>query len=105
LKNGHILHFVPGPPIEPFQGLGLPPALRPKFDQYLNPAQARIAHTSGYSAGTMWPNFHWLQLTTAGDMQAEPIGILNLRLEITGTAPRTRMFSWLAPRKQSRPQP
>ena len=96
LQNGHILHFVPGPPIDAFQGLGLPPELRPKFDQHLNPAQARIAHANGYSAGTMWPNFHWLQLTTAGDMQAEPIGILNLRLEIPMSATRTRMYSWFA---------
>jgi phenylpropionate dioxygenase-like ring-hydroxylating dioxygenase large terminal subunit len=96
LENGHILHFVAGAPMEAFQGLGIPPALRPKFDQCLNPGQAQIAHTHGYSAGTMWPNFHWLQLTGAGDMQAEPIGILNLRLEIPLSATRTRMFSWFA---------
>jgi phenylpropionate dioxygenase-like ring-hydroxylating dioxygenase large terminal subunit len=104
LENGHILHFVPGAPIEPFQGLGIAPALRPKFDQHLNPAQARIAHTHGYSAGTMWPNFHWLQLTTAGDMQAPPIGILNLRLEIPVSATRTRMFSWFAIDKDASPE-
>jgi PAH dioxygenase large subunit len=96
LDNGHILHFVQGPPDDAYRGLGLPKELWPLFDKHLSPAQAKIAQTHGYSAGTMWPNFHWLQLITAGDTQAPPIGILNLRLEIPITPTRTRMYSWFA---------
>jgi hypothetical protein len=96
LDNGHILHFVLGPPLEAFQGMGLPKSLWPRFKEHLDPAQAQIAQAHGYSAGTMWPNFHWLQLVTAGDTQSEPVGILNLRLEIPMSPTRTRMYSWFA---------
>jgi len=96
LDNGHILHFVQGPPMEAFQGLGLPKSLWPRFAEHLSPAQARIAQAHGYSAGTMWPNFHWLQLVTAGDTKSEPVGILNLRLEVPLSPTRTRMYSWFA---------
>jgi PAH dioxygenase large subunit len=96
LANGHILHFVQGPPIEAFQGLGLPKSLWPRFKEYLNPAQAQIAQAHGFSAGTMWPNFHWLQLTAASDTKSEPVGMLNLRLEIPLSPTRTRMYSWFA---------
>ncbi|HEV8017107.1 MAG TPA: Rieske 2Fe-2S domain-containing protein [Steroidobacteraceae bacterium] len=96
LNNGHILHFVQGPPMEAFQGLGLPKSLWPRFKEHLNPAQAQIAQAHGYSAGTMWPNFHWLQLVTTGDTKSEPVGILNLRLEIPLSPTRTRMYSWFA---------
>ena len=56
-------------------------SLWPRSRNISSPAQARIAQAHGYSAGTMWPNFHWLQLVTAGDTKSEPVGILNLRLE------------------------
>jgi PAH dioxygenase large subunit len=104
LGNGHGLHFVQGPPDDAFRGLGLPKELWPQFEKHLSPAQAKIAQTHGYSAGTMWPNFHWLQLVTAGDEQAPPIGILNLRLEIPITATRTRMYSWFAIDKDASPE-
>jgi hypothetical protein len=78
------------------QGLGLPKSLWPRFKEHLNPAQAQIAQAHGDSAGTMWPNFHWLQLVTAGDTKSEPVGILNLRLEIPLSPTRTRMYSWFA---------
>ena len=95
--NGHILHFVQGAPgDETTMGLGLPKSMWPRFDQYLNPAQAEIAMNHGYSAGTMWPNFHWLQLTTAADIETQPVGILNLRLEYPLSPTRTRMYSWFA---------
>jgi PAH dioxygenase large subunit len=103
LNNGHILHFVQGPPMDAFQGLGLPKSLWPRFKEHLNPAQAQIAQTHGYSAGTMWPNFHWLQLVTSGDTQSEPVGILNLRLEIPLSPTRTRMYSWFAIDKAAPP--
>jgi PAH dioxygenase large subunit len=104
LKNGHVLHFVQGPPDDAYRGLGLPKELWPRFEKHLGPTQAKIAQTHGYSAGTMWPNFHWLQLVTAGDMQAPPIGILNLRLEIPISPTRTRMYSWFAIDKDASPE-
>ena len=104
LPNGHILHFVQGPPDDAYRGLGLPKELWPQFQKNLSPPQAKIALTHGYSAGTMWPNFHWLQLVTAGDMQAPPIGILNLRLEIPITPTRTRMYSWFAIDRDASPE-
>ena len=104
LNNGHILHFVQGAPDDAYQGMGLPKALWPRFAQNLTPTQATIAQKYGYSAGTMWPNFHWLQLVTAGDMEAKPVGILNLRLEIPITPTRTRMFSWFAIDKEASPE-
>jgi PAH dioxygenase large subunit len=103
LDNGHILHFVQGPPMDAFQGLGLPKSLWPLFKENLNPAQAQIAQKHGYSAGTMWPNFHWLQLVTAGDTKSEPVGILNPRLEVPLSPTRTRMYSWFAIDKAAPP--
>jgi PAH dioxygenase large subunit len=95
--NGHILHFVQGAPNdETFMGMGLPKSLWPAFAKNLNPGQAQIAMNHGYSAGTMWPNFHWLQLTSAADMESKPVGILNLRLELPLSPTRTRMYSWFA---------
>jgi hypothetical protein len=95
--NGHILHFVQGAPgDETAMGLGLPKSMWQCFQQHLNPAQAEIAMNHGYSAGTMWPNFHWLQLTTAADIETKPMGILNLRLEYPLSPTRTRMYSWFA---------
>jgi PAH dioxygenase large subunit len=102
--HGHNLHFVQGAPEDAYQGLGLPKELWPRFAKHLTPSQAKIAQMHGYSAGTMWPNFHWLQLVTAGDTEAPPIGILNLRLEIPITATRTRMFSWFAIDKDASPE-
>jgi PAH dioxygenase large subunit len=105
LDNGHILHFVAGQPgVDAYQGLGLPPSLWPHFKQHLQPAQQQVAQAHAYSAGTMWPNFHWLQLVTAGDTRAEPCGILNLRLEIPMTPTRTRMYSWFAIDKAASPE-
>jgi hypothetical protein len=37
-----------------------------------------------------------LQLVTTGDTKSEPVGILNLRLEIPLSPTRTRMYSWFA---------
>ena len=102
--NGHILHFVQGAPgDETAMGLGLPKSMWPRFQQHLNPAQAEIAMSHGYSAGTMWPNFHWLQLTTAADIETKPMGILNLRLEYPLSPTRTRMYSWFAIDKAAPP--
>ncbi len=103
--NGHILHFVQGAPgEEATMGLGLPKSMWPRFAQNLNPAQAEIAMKHGYSAGTMWPNFHWLQLTTAADIETPPVGILNLRLEYPLSPTRTRSYSWFAIDKAAPPE-
>ncbi len=97
LKNGHILHFVQGAPHdEHTKGLGLPKVMWPRFNDNLNAGQAEIAMKHGYSAGTVWPNFHWLQLTSAADTESLPVGILNVRLEVPINATRTRMYSWFA---------
>jgi PAH dioxygenase large subunit len=97
LNNGHILHFVQGAPHdEHTKGLGLPKTMWPRFKENLNPAQTDIAMKHGYSAGTVWPNFHWLQLTSAADTESTPVGILNIRLEIPINPTRTRMYSWFA---------
>jgi phenylpropionate dioxygenase-like ring-hydroxylating dioxygenase large terminal subunit len=97
LENGHLLHFVQGPPgIEEFMGLGLPKELWPRFNDNLTPAQAQIFVGHSVSVGTLWPNFHWLQLATAGDVESKPTGFLNLRLETPLTPTRTRMYSWFA---------
>lgn len=95
--NGHILHFVKGAPgEEAFLYLGLPKEMWPLFDKNLNPAQKQIAAAHGISAGTVWPNFHWLQLVTSGEMNGHPHAYLNLRLELPLSPTRTRMYSWLA---------
>jgi hypothetical protein len=97
MKNGHILHFVQGAPNdEHTKGLGLPKSMWPLFKSNLDPAQADIAMKHGFSAGTIWPNFHWLQLTSAADTGSAPVGILNIRLEVPLSPTRTRMYSWFA---------
>jgi hypothetical protein len=90
--------------VDAYQGLGIPKAMWPRFKEKLLPGQAEIAQAHGYSAGTLWPNFHWLQLVTAGDTRSEPAGILNLRLEIPMTPTRTRMYSWFAIDKDASPE-
>jgi PAH dioxygenase large subunit len=105
LDNGHILHFVQGAPNdEHTKGLGLPKSMWPQFEKSLNPAQVKIAMDHGYSAGTVWPNFHWLQLTSAADTASVPVGILNLRLEVPISPTRTRMYSWFAIDKSAPPE-
>ena len=95
--RGHVLHFVKGEPgDDDFMGLGLPHELRAKFDEHLEPAQATIAREHGISAGTVFPNFHWLQLPTAGDMESKPVPFLNFRVHQPLTPTRTRMWSWIA---------
>jgi PAH dioxygenase large subunit len=81
---------------ETFMGLGLEKDLWPRFRDNLNPAQVEVAMRHAYSAGTVWPNFHWLQLTSTGDTANKPVGILNLRLELPLSPTRTRMYSWFA---------
>ena len=93
--DGHILHFVQGEPgDEAMMGFGLPKDMWQLFDRHLEPAQAKIAREHGISAGTVWPNFHWLQLVSAGDMESASVGFLNLRMEMPLSPTRTRMYSW-----------
>jgi PAH dioxygenase large subunit len=95
--NGHVLHFVQGTPNdEAYMGLGLPKDLWPEFEKHLTPEQKQVAMGHGYSAGTVWPNFHWLQLTLTSEVGGEPLGVLNPRLQVPVSPTRTRMYSWLA---------
>ena len=77
-ENGHILHSCRARPIER-SGAPAAAGTRPRFDRNLNPAQAG-SRLRMVQRGHDVAEFSWLQLTTAGDMQAEPIGILNFRL-------------------------
>src|SRR4051794_9214574 len=102
LDNGHILHFVPGAPGE--EGFGLPQDLRGEFARHLAPAQAQIAGESTFSAGTVFPNFHWLQLFVTGDIESEGAPVLNIRMEQPLGRTRTRMWSWLAIDRDASPE-
>jgi len=103
--NGHVLHFVQGAPgDDAFKGLGLPHELRAKFSDNLEPAQAQIAQDHGISAGTIFPNFHWLHLPSQGDMTAEPVPFLNFRIHQPLSPTRTRMWSWIAVDKDASPE-
>jgi phenylpropionate dioxygenase-like ring-hydroxylating dioxygenase large terminal subunit len=103
--NGHILHFTQGDPHnDSFKGLGLPKDLWPLFGKHLNPVQQKLVMDHGYSVGTIWPNFHWLQLTTTANDESTPVALLNLRLEIPISPTRTRMYSWFAIDKAASPE-
>lgn len=90
MGDGHIGHFVPGP----VKGFGLPEELHEHFARNLDPVQAELARGSVYSAGTIFPTFHWLQLLVQGDLDSPNLPILNLRMHQPLTPTRTRMWSW-----------
>lgn len=94
--NGHIMHFTEGPPGDEYRGFGLPQPLREMFPSHLSASQCAIIEKSGLSAGTVWPNFHWLQLLVQGDPSSPITPVLNLRLEEPLSPTRTRMWSWFA---------
>lgn len=94
-EEGHILHLTAGAPTDQYESLGLPPALREKFTEHLGPDQVEMAKNTAYSAGTVWPNFHWLQLMSSGTIGQPDVPFLNLRLEVPISPTRTRMWSWL----------
>ena len=88
----------PGPPDRAFQGLGLPPELRPSSSiSNLNPAQARIAHAPWLQRGHDVAEFSLAAAHDRGRHRRPdgPIGILNLRLESPDAA--TRISSYLVP--------
>src|SRR3954454_20368350 len=94
--NGHVLHMTKGAPgDDEYMGLGLPHDLRAMFDDHLSPDQADMARDHGISAGTVWPNFHWLQLPTSAEIGGETHPFLNIRIHQPLTATRTRMWSWI----------
>jgi PAH dioxygenase large subunit len=84
--------------------LGLPKDLWPHFKQNLDAPQQDVAMRHAISAGTVWPNFHWLQLVVQADAATPLAGILNLRLELPLSPTRTRMYSWLAMDKRASAQ-
>jgi PAH dioxygenase large subunit len=94
-EEGHILHLTPGAPNDDYASMGLPHSLRAKFAENLNPDQVSMAVGTAYSAGTVWPNFHWLQLVSSGTLGQKDVPFLNLRLEVPLSPTRTRMWSWL----------
>jgi hypothetical protein len=103
--NGHVLHMTKGAPgDDEYKGLGLPHELRAKFDDHLSPEQAWVAREHGISAGTVWPNFHWLQLPTSAEMNGETFPFLNFRIHQPLCPTRTRMWSWIAVDKEASAQ-
>ena len=102
-EEGHILHITAGAPTDAYQYMGLPHHLRPKFAENLTPEQAEMGRNLAYSAGTVWPNFHWLQLMSSGTMGQPDVPFLNLRLEVPISPTRTRMWSWFLIDKDADP--
>jgi PAH dioxygenase large subunit len=92
LGQGHIAHFVPGP----VKGLGLPEELQAQFDRNLDEVQRDIAENTVFSAGTIFPTFHWLQLLVQREIDGPNVPILNIRMHQPLTPTRTRMWSWFA---------
>lgn len=103
-EEGHILHLTAGAPTEEYELLGLPPELRAKMREHLSPEQVEMARKCAYSAGTVWPNFHWLQLMSSGTLGQRDVPFLNLRLEVPLSPTRTRMWSWLAVDRDAAPE-
>jgi PAH dioxygenase large subunit len=95
LGSGHTAHFVPGP----LKGFGLPEDLQAQFPRHLNSTQVEIATNTVYSAGTIFPNFHWLQLLVQGEIGGTNVPVLNLRLHEPLSPTRTRLWSWLVVEK------
>ncbi|HEY4277001.1 MAG TPA: Rieske 2Fe-2S domain-containing protein [Conexibacter sp.] len=94
-EEGHILHLTPGAPTDEYAFMGLPQKLRDQMPEHLTPEQVAMAEKVAYSAGTVWPNFHWLQLMSSGTLGQRDVPFLNLRLEVPISPTRTRMWSWL----------
>ncbi|MFI6350221.1 aromatic ring-hydroxylating dioxygenase subunit alpha [Streptomyces sp. NPDC050560] len=94
-EEGHVLHLTPGAPNDDYASMGLPHALREKFPEHLDADQVLMAANTAYSAGTVWPNFHWLQLMSSGTLGQKDAPFLNLRMEVPISPTRTRMWSWL----------
>lgn len=103
-EEGHVLHLTPGAPTDEFRYMGLPKHLRDKFADNLEPDQVEMAANVAYSAGTVWPNFHWLQLMTSGTIGEPAVPSLSLRLEVPISPTRTRMWSWLLVDEEADPQ-
>jgi phenylpropionate dioxygenase-like ring-hydroxylating dioxygenase large terminal subunit len=93
-EEGHILHLTAGAPTHEFEHMGLPDTLRELMPRHLDPDQVEMAKHTAYSAGTVWPNFHWLQLMSSGTLGQKDVPFLNLRLEVPISPTRTRMWSW-----------
>ena len=97
LGGGHTAHFVPGP----VAGFGLPEDLQALFPSVLTPDQVEIAQNTVYSAGTVFPNFHWLQLLVQAEINGPAVPVLNIRVHEPLTPTRTRMWSWLIVEKEA----
>jgi PAH dioxygenase large subunit len=95
-EEGHILHLTPGAPKHEYEHFGLPDELRAEMRETLSPEQYEMARKTAYSAGTVWPNFHWLQLMSSGTVGQPDVPFLNFRLEVPISPTRTRMWSWIA---------
>ncbi|HST39934.1 MAG TPA: Rieske 2Fe-2S domain-containing protein [Conexibacter sp.] len=103
-EEGHILHLTGGAPTEEYELFGLPHELRAQIPDHLTPEQVEMARRTAYSAGTVWPNFHWLQLMSSGTIGQRDVPFLNFRLEVPISPTRTRMWSWLAVDRDASPE-
>lgn len=93
--NGHILHMVPGPPVPPFQDLGLPEELRPQLAKNLSPAQLELAKKTSFSVGNVFPNLSFLHVILQGDPESPPTMFLNFRVWEPHGPSKTRIRSFV----------
>jgi PAH dioxygenase large subunit len=103
--DGHIMHFVQGPPDDDdFKCFGLPTELREQVKRNLTADQYEIAAPTGITVGTVWPTFHWMQLQSSDVIGGASETFMNLRMEEPLTPTRTRMWSWFMVDRSATPE-
>ncbi|MBS1878942.1 MAG: Rieske 2Fe-2S domain-containing protein [Actinobacteria bacterium] len=103
--NGHVLHFVQGPPDdEEFRAFGLPEELREQMRRNLPPDKLQIAEPSGISVGTVWPTFHYMHLQSSDVIDGKQEPFMNLRMEEPISPTRTRMWAWFMVDRTASPE-
>lgn len=99
--RGHVLHIVPGPPIEQCEYFGLPMSLRPEIKRRLTPVQNEIIKNHTFSVGTVFPNLSYLQVMIQGDMTSPPTAFLSFRMWQPTGPTSTKVWSWLVVDKEA----